>query len=84
MDTGIFKAGNQVLHASMWDMAVLSNRPDIKYKLIYATRHFIHHNSDEEIMFLLGWQFNADNKNIKRILYIYPNNEIVFGGEGEM
>jgi hypothetical protein len=78
--TGVFFAGNQILHAGEDDVRDLSYRGD--YRIIYATRHTIIGGGDipDNYLYLVGWQFTLNGKNYKRILYVRPDGEIIFGG----
>lgn len=86
LTTGIFKIDGQTLLPSRGDVEVLSGRTSPEYRLIYAKRHFFTYGAgpakDELGLYLIGWQITLDGKNIKRILYIRPSGEIIFGGEG--
>lgn len=85
LETGMFYINGQVLHSSQGDVGSLTSHPHLKYRLIYATRHIMPNGVDspEGHLYLVGWQSNdLDGKNIKRILYVYPNGEVMFGGEG--
>lgn len=85
LETGKFYIGDQILHASRGDIENLSDRLQPKYRLIYAKRHFFSFGEgpgqDTIGLYLIGWQITLDKRNIKRILYILPNGEIIFGGE---
>ena len=83
--TGQFNVNGQIMHASRGDIENLSNRSDINYRMIYARRHFFGQGVigqyDDVGLYLIGYQFTEAGRNYKRILYIYPNGEIIFGGE---
>lgn len=74
---------NQILHAGDGDIANMSFRHEEPYRLIYATRHTVINGVDtpDNYMYLVGWQKTIDGKNYKRILYVYPHGEVIFGGE---
>jgi len=80
---GLFQIGNQILHASEGDVADLSYKENVKYRLIYATRHSCVGGCDHPdfYTYLVGWQYTENGKNVKRILYVQPNGEVIFGGE---
>lgn len=86
LENGSFEINGQVLHAGLGDVANLSNRPNENYRLIYAKRHFVtggdYPFQDAIGVYLVGWQINDETgKNIKRILYVYPDGQVIFGGE---
>lgn len=85
LNTGIFTINDQIMHASRGDVENISNRNEKDYRLIYAKRHFFSYGnvmgSDTVGAYLIGWQITVEDKNYKRILYVYPNGEIIFGGE---
>lgn len=86
LNTGRFHIGDQVLHPSRGDVEKLSDREQPEYRLIYAKRFFFSFGAQESEnvvgFYLIGWQITLEKRNIKRILYISPSGEIIFGGEG--
>ena len=85
LKNGKFDVDGQILIPSRGDVESLTDRSYPSYRLIYFKRHFFTFGDrpGEEVVGLLGigWQFTEEGKNIKRLLYITPNNEIIFGGE---
>ena len=81
LETGSFTVGDQVLHASVGDLAKLSGLAE-NYELIYAKRHFVSFGAGDKVnldpsLYLIGWKTSK----YKRILYIQTDGQIIFGGE---
>ena len=85
LKNGKFYVNGQTLVPSRGDVESLADRSYPAYRLIYFKRHFFTFGDrpGEEVVGLygIGWQFTEEGKNIKRLLYITLNNEIIFGGE---
>ena len=85
LKNGKFDVDGQTLIPSRGDVESLADRSYSVYRLIYFKRHFFTFGDrpGEEVVGLygIGWQFTEEGKNIKRLLYITPNNEIIFGGK---
>ena len=85
LKNGKFYVNGQTFIPSRGDVESLADRSYPVYRLIYFRRHFFSFGDrpGEEVVGLLGigWQATIDGRNVKRILYIQPDNEIIFGGE---